>query len=79
MRLSKSQKWGLSAVFSVSGITILTAIVRATQVSDVTHPDVVWLTLWGVIESSTGQCSFFPLVMFLNLTRPSSNHRRLPP
>ncbi|KAL9620794.1 MAG: hypothetical protein Q9160_004694 [Pyrenula sp. 1 TL-2023] len=45
-------KWGLSAVFGVSGITVITAIVRATQVGDVNHSDLVWLFVWGVIETS---------------------------
>lgn len=54
-RIKRQQKLGLGAVFSLTVITMVFAIVRVAAVSSYgVQPDPSWLWLWSAIEMSMG-------------------------
>ena len=52
LRITLRQKIGLTAVFLLALITIIVAIVRATQITGRLRSDAVLLSVWSLIESS---------------------------
>lgn len=57
VQITFKQKIGLAAVFGIATIIIITAIVRAIEITTKARADVLLLSLWSIIESSIGRCS----------------------
>jgi hypothetical protein len=62
VRISRAEKQGLAAVFSIGFLIIIFAITRAIQVAFTSTSDPVLLALWGVIESTV--CMSLPLPFY---------------
>ena len=52
LQVTRRQKIGLAAVFSLGLVIIATAIVRMTQILGQSYADPVGLAVWGLVESS---------------------------
>ncbi|KAG0645363.1 hypothetical protein D0Z07_9041, partial [Hyphodiscus hymeniophilus] len=52
VKISRKEKMGLAAVFSICFIIIIFAIIRAVQITFTARNDAVLLALWGILESS---------------------------
>ena len=52
LQISKKQKLGLAAVFSIGGIIIVVAIIRAVEINGSERTDPVALAVWGLVEST---------------------------
>ena len=55
VQITLKQKIGLAAVFGLATIIIITAIVRAIEVTTKARADVLLLSLWSIIESTIGR------------------------
>ncbi len=55
VRLTLRQKLGLARVFSLAFITIIVAVIRASQIGRKMFTDVVFLAVWVIIESNVGE------------------------
>ena len=56
LRTDRKQKAAVAAIFSLSFIVIIVAIIRAIEIRASTkHVDPVWLALWSMIEGSVGK------------------------
>ena len=58
VQITLKQKIGLAAVFGLATIIIITAIVRAIEITTKARIDVLLLSLWSIIESTIGRCDF---------------------
>ena len=56
VQITFKQKVGLAAVFGLATIIIITAIVRAIEVTTKARADILLLSLWSIIESTIGKC-----------------------
>ena len=57
LHTDRKQKAAVAAIFSLSFIVIVVAIIRAIEIRASTkHVDPVWLALWSMIEGSVGKC-----------------------
>ncbi|SRR6266536_2924763 len=72
VRISRVEKQGLAAVFSIGFLIIIFAITRAIQIAFTSTSDPVLLALWGIIESTV--CMLFPSAdsFQLGLTLPAA-------
>lgn len=64
VRISRAEKQGLAAVFSIGFLIIIFAITRAIQVAFTSTSDPVLLALWGVIESTVCMSLSYPFITF---------------
>lgn len=56
LHTDRKQKAAVAAIFSLSFIVIVVAIIRAIEIRASTkHVDPVWLALWSMIEGSVGK------------------------
>ena len=56
LRTDRKQKLAVAAIFSLSLIVIIVAVIRAIEIRASTdHVDPVWLALWSMIEGSVGK------------------------
>lgn len=75
--ISLRQKLGLLVVFSLGGIIIAFAVVRAINILGRSYTDAVGLAVWGIAESSI--CMFEPATpLDPALLTMSSGHCRMP-
>ncbi len=66
-QINRKQKIAVAGIFSLGGVIIVVAIVRAIEIKATTeHVDPVWLALWSMVEASVGESS-------RNLTHMRSN------
>ena len=69
LKMDRKPKLAIAAVFCLSGIVVIFAVIRAIVISPETgHIDPVWLALWSMIEASVGERS---LRLALRLSRNS--------
>lgn len=70
VQITLKQKIGLAAVFGLATIIIITAIVRAIEVTTKARIDVLLLSLWSIIESTIGRsdCLLYKLKKWVSLT-----------
>lgn len=56
LHTDRKQKLAVAAIFSLSLIIIIVAVIRAIEIRASTdHVDPVWLALWSMIEGSVGE------------------------
>ena len=67
IQISNKQKIGLATVFSIAIIIIITAIIRAIEITTRSRTDAALLALCSVIESTVGTF----LLSFMGPTSPA--------
>lgn len=55
IQITLKQKIGLAAVFGLATVIIITAIVRAIEITTKARIDLLLLSLWSIIESTIGR------------------------
>lgn len=79
IQISNKQKIGLATVFSLALIIIITAIIRAVEITKKARTDPALLALWSIIESTVGTFYPFPPIPLSPSPLPKTPHSHIPP